>query len=187
MKLYLIRHTSVQLNGEQTCYGFTDVDVNESFEQEARLTKEKLEGLSFDAVFSSPLTRAKKLAEYCAYPNIIYDERLKELNFGDWEGQAWTDIIQGEDVIQFFKKHITIPAPNGESQAMQQERIEQFLLEKEAMGYQQIAIFCHGGVINAIKSLVGICSLEEAFAQIPPFGSVTQIEFSKNNKKGIEA
>ncbi len=177
MKVFIIRHTSVKLNGEVTCYGFTDVDVKDSFEEEAIETKKRLEGLHFDAVFSSPLQRARKLAEFCGYEDIIYDDRLKEMNFGDWEGRPWLEIIKGEDTETFFKRHINEAVPNGESQAMHLARIQAFIQEKKAEGYEQIAIFCHGGVINCARTLAGLCELEEAFATIPDFGSVTELVF----------
>ncbi len=177
MKVYIIRHTSVMLNGEEICYGFTDVDVKDSFEQEARKTKETLKGLDFEAVFSSPLQRSRKLAEYCVGDNIIYDDRLKEMNFGDWECRPWAEIIKGEDVKDFFLKYINQPVPNGESQAMHYARIKDFLEEQKIKGYKTIAVFCHGGVINSAKAIAGVCKLEEAFAEIPDFGSVTELNF----------
>ena len=84
MEVILIRHTSVAVP-RGTCYGWSDVDVSESFEQEAAMTKKKLEGMVFDHVFSSPLRRARKLAAYCGYDNPTLDDRLKEMNMGDWE------------------------------------------------------------------------------------------------------
>jgi alpha-ribazole phosphatase len=87
LKLTLIRHTSLNIDAG-LCYGQTDVDVSDGFEQEARVTKAKLPQ-SIDAVFCSPLQRCVKLAHALGLENITYDDRLKELYFGDWEMQAW--------------------------------------------------------------------------------------------------
>ena len=57
MDIVLIRHTSVGVP-KGTCYGWSDVPVAETFEQEAAVTKSNLGDGAFDAVFSSPLTRA---------------------------------------------------------------------------------------------------------------------------------
>ena len=56
MHVYIVRHTSVVLDGNETCYGDMDIDVRPTFEEEASLTRAALEGLSFDGVFSSPPT-----------------------------------------------------------------------------------------------------------------------------------
>ena len=80
MHVYIVRHTSVVLDGNETCYGDMDIDVRPTFEEEASVTRAALEGLSFDGVFSSPLQRARKLADFCGYGFATLDDRLKEMN-----------------------------------------------------------------------------------------------------------
>ena len=83
MKVYIVRHTSVDVPYD-IFYGQTDVPVREnSFVEEATRVKEKIAPLSFDAVFTSPLTRCVRLATFCGYGDAMRDERLKELNFGN--------------------------------------------------------------------------------------------------------
>ena len=91
MKVYLIRHTSVNVI-PGTCYGQSDVPLNASFPEEAEQTRKQLEGLVFDHVYTSPLSRAVKLATYCGYPDATRDDRLMEINFGDWEMQRFDEI-----------------------------------------------------------------------------------------------
>ena len=79
MTLYLIRHTSVAVP-RGTCYGWTDVPVSDTFETEASACKAKLSDVHVDRVYTSPLTRAKKLAAFCGYPNAIEEPRMKEMN-----------------------------------------------------------------------------------------------------------
>lgn len=177
MKVYMIRHTSVVWDGSVTCYGATDVDVRETFEEEATLTKIALDGVSVERVYTSPLSRAVKLAAFCGYPDAERDDRLREMNFGDWEGLLWADIIGDMEVDEFFEQYLTMPTPNGESQQDQQRRVKSFLDEKKAEGWSSIMVFCHGGVINCARSLAGEVRLAEAFATIPDFGSVTELEF----------
>lgn len=177
MKVYLVRHTSVVLDGSVTCYGATDVDVRSSFPQEAAVTKQRLDGMVVDSIYTSPLTRATKLASYCGYAEAERDDRLREMNFGDWEGSAWADIIGDMEVDAFFEQYLENRTPNGESQLDQQRRVQAFLDEKKAEGHQAILVFCHGGVINCARSLTGEVKLTEAFATIPDFGSVTLINY----------
>lgn len=176
MIVYIVRHTSVVLDGQYICYGATDVDVRDTFPFEAAETKKKLEGILFDGIFTSPLQRAEKLAVYCGYSDAERDSRLKEMNFGEWEGRPWSEIIVGQSTEEFFLEYINRPTPGGESQQMQYDRVRDFILEKKDKGYQQILVFCHGGVINCARTLAGQCELHEAFATIPDFGSVTRLE-----------
>lgn len=92
MDIVLIRHTSVGVP-KGTCYGWSDVPVADTFETEAEETKKNLGTVEFDAVFSSPLTRARKLAAFCGYDTPIVDDRLKEMNMGDWEMKNLTRLM----------------------------------------------------------------------------------------------
>ena len=177
MKVYLVRHTSVQWDGSIICYGNTDIDVRESFEEEAQQTLSRLEGIQVDRVYTSPLKRAAKLATFCGYADAERDDRLKEMNFGSWEGRSWEDIMQGESYETFFARYLTEQTPGGESQQEQYERVKDFIMEKKAEGHESILVFCHGGVINCARSLTGAVQLRDAFALIPDFGSVTELEF----------
>lgn len=176
MIVYVVRHTSVVLDGNVICYGFTDIALRDTFEEEASVTQAQLEGIEFDAVFTSPLSRAYKLANYCGYETTaIHDDRLKEMNFGEWELRPWAEIIGDEPTEEFFLRYITQAAPGGESQQMQYERVRDFMLEKKAQGLKQILVFCHGGVVNCARTMAGLCELNEAFATIPHFGSITKL------------
>ena len=81
MIVYIVRHTSVDVPYD-IFYGQTDVPVREkTFVEEATRVKEKIATLSFDAVFTSPLTRCVRLATFCGYGDATRDARLKELSF----------------------------------------------------------------------------------------------------------
>lgn len=178
MKISVVRHTRVELDGSIYCYGQTDVMPVETFEEEAEGTRLVLRGQTFDGVFTSPLTRAKMLAHYLGYQDAIEDARLKEMNFGEWEMLQWSDIIpQGVAVDEFFEVYITKRTPNGESLMDQYSRVKDFLDEKKAEGYQHILVFCHGGVINNMRAIVGEVPLQDSFAFLPDFASVTELTY----------
>ena len=77
MVIYFIRHTSVDVP-QGVCYGQTDVPLKPTFEAEATQTAAHLQGLSFDKVYTSPLTRCVRLATFCGYPDAERDDRLKD-------------------------------------------------------------------------------------------------------------
>lgn len=129
MDLILIRHTKPDAK-EGVCYGRTDVGLAPSFEKEKKAIQKKIPHEVFDAIFSSPLSRCKKLAE-SLFPNkqITFDERLLELNFGDWEGLHWDDISTSEEAEAFFNDYINTACPDGESYQDMLKRVTKFYNE----------------------------------------------------------
>ena len=122
------------------------------------------------------MTRCVKLAAFCGYPQAIRDERLKELNFGDWEMKTWDEISADPYSKVWFNDWINTPTLHGESLRQQYERLQAFLAEKKQQGYQQIAVFAHGGILTCARVLAGEYPIEQAFEFIPPYGSVIRIE-----------
>ena len=133
MRVTMIRHTSVAVP-KGTCYGWSDVPVADTFEQEAAVTRAKLEGMVFDQVYSSPLTRATKLAAYCGFPSPVLDDRLKEMNMGDWEMQRYDD-IRDEALQRWYDDYMHLPATGGESFPMLHHRVSSFFGEENAFSH----------------------------------------------------
>jgi probable phosphoglycerate mutase len=110
--VYLARHgeTAWTLSGQHT--GLTDLPLTERGERNARRLKERLGGLSFAKVFTSPLQRAMrtgKLAGFRAVAEI--DADLVEWNYGDYEGRRTADIHMERPDWQIFRDG----CPGGES------------------------------------------------------------------------
>lgn len=95
VKMYLVRHAEAQGNILEFFQGHTDCDVTEKGLKQLDMLSLRFRNVDFDAVYSSPLTRAVKTAEavnrFKGLP-IVTDERLIEINGGVWEGKKWTDI-----------------------------------------------------------------------------------------------
>jgi len=121
MEIYLIRHTTPKID-KGICYGQSDIDVQDSFEEEVVDIKKNIPtNIKNVTVYSSPLIRCKKLAQ-CFSKEITFDKRLMEVNFGDWELQSW-DAIDKEDLDTWMSDFVTIAPPNGESYAQLSERV----------------------------------------------------------------
>ena len=95
MRLHFIRHTRPDI-ARGVCYGQSDIPLAASFAEEAedvraRLT-ERLEGRTPIRIYSSPLSRCRRLSEALGYEAPILDARLLELNFGEWELQRFDEI-----------------------------------------------------------------------------------------------
>ena len=175
MEIYLVRHTKVAVP-PGIVYGHTDVSLSDSFEEEAAVVRKKVEGICFDAVWSSPLSRCVRLANYCGFRNIQTDDRLKELNFGEWEMKSWDEISADPYSRQWFDDWVNVPARNGESLQQLYNRLTDFLNEIKKQHYQQVCLFTHGGILATAGAYVGKYALKKAFEQVPPFGSVVHIE-----------
>ena len=174
MIVTLIRHTSVDVP-KGVCYGQTDVPLKPTFPEEAAITLQTIETENFDAVYTSPLSRCTKLATYCGYPEAQHDDRIKELNFGDWEMQPF-DQINDPRMQEWFDDYLNVPTTNGESFMMQYKRVANFLEELKGKDAAHVALFTHGGVIICAQIYAGILQPEEAFTALAPYGSTVKIE-----------
>jgi len=170
MDLTLIRHTSVDVPAG-VCYGFSDVALNPSFEAEAAIVKSHLAGKTFDRIYSSPLSRCTKLAGFCGYPDYTPDDRIREINFGDWELKSWMEIDKSE-ATAWFADWLNYPAKNGESYAMMQKRVNAFLDDLKASGADSACVFAHSGVIRLAHVYLGIHPIEESFEFAVEYGQV---------------
>lgn len=174
MNITLIRHTRVAVE-PGICYGQTDVALAPTFADEAARVRESLAGASFDAVYCSPLSRCRRLADACGFPHPRLDERLKELDFGTWEMQRWEDITDPA-LQRWYDDWIRQPAGNAESYSDQLRRVAAFLDELRRSPHASACLFTHRGVIACALVYAGICSVEDSFNEDIPYGSRTDIQ-----------
>ncbi|OLY93794.1 alpha-ribazole phosphatase [Cnuella takakiae] len=159
MEVYLIRHTTPDIKKGQ-CYGQADLDITESFEQEAQCIRPHLPQ-HISHVFSSPLQRCRKLAEFL-FPNhaIRFEDRLKEINCGDWELKLW-DEIEPDYLKRWMDDFVNVCIPGGESYLQLYDRVVSFFETLPRKG--AVAVVAHGGVIRSILSHVEQVALHESF------------------------
>mgnify|MGYP001945506839 CR=1 FL=1 len=174
MKLYFIRHTSVDVP-EGVIYGQTDVPLRASFEQEAEIVSSKIQDLDFGAVFVSPLTRCVRLADYCGYKEAIRDERIKEIHMGDWEMKSVGKPTSFREVHKEYNLLTTQP-PNGESFSMLYNRVSEFINEIKQLNHEVVAIFAHGGVLASAQVYSGDLLPHNILDGLAPYGGIIQIE-----------
>ncbi|WP_316812540.1 histidine phosphatase family protein [Pedobacter heparinus] len=95
LNVYLLRHGETKYNADGNRYcGRTDIDLTEKGIAQANLVNSQLKGMSFDAVYSSPLKRAQYTAEIASgLKPVQTDERLIEVDFGGWEGKTKEEFI----------------------------------------------------------------------------------------------
>ena len=112
--IYIIRHGQTELNNRSVLQGRSDHPLNETGIAQAESAVQKLQeqGVTFDRVFSSPLTRAIQTARIVA-PGLepVVDERLIEMDYGPFEGADLTH--PAPELATFFKDFVHNPAPEG--------------------------------------------------------------------------
>ncbi len=199
MDVYLIRHTEVAV-GRSIAYGQTDVDLTDDYDEQ----RDRLLGhLPPDVavVFSSPLTRCRRLAEDIAgqitagsrietapgqtklvdahRPIVLYDDRLKEYHFGDWEMMPWVSIDRTA-LDSWMADFVAVRTPNGENFQDLFNRISAFWQEQivplaETQPGQPVFVITHGGVIRALLCLFLDLSLHNAYRINLDYGAVTKL------------
>src|SRR6478672_2666968 len=101
---YVARHgeTAWSLSGQHT--GSTDLPLTERGERNARRLGERLKGLTFAKVFTSPLQRAARTCELAGFGAAAeIDRDLLEWNYGDYEGRTSTEIHAQHPDWQLFR------------------------------------------------------------------------------------
>ena len=157
MALHVIRHTTPKVTPGM-CYGSLDLDVTDKFSDEADAVRSQLR-VNFSQVYSSPLKRCVDLADYIGFPYVV-DARLREMDFGYWEGKLWTEIDPIE--MQAWKDDIAeYRIPGGEKFRDVVDRVSTFL---EALPAGETLLVTHAGVIKALRILrEGLLISEGAF------------------------
>ncbi|MCD2423103.1 histidine phosphatase family protein [Niabella pedocola] len=90
LKVILLRHgeTAYNADGNRYC-GRTDIGLTEKGIAQATKVSEALRGVTVDAVYASPLQRARTTAAIASgNQDVVTDERLIEADFGLWEGKT---------------------------------------------------------------------------------------------------
>ena len=88
--IYLVRHGQTDWNLFKRCNGCTDTYLNQTGIKQAKLQTEKLKNVIFDACFCSPQTRARQFCEIIYKGSVVFDDRLVEINCGEFEGMEET-------------------------------------------------------------------------------------------------
>ena len=154
--IYLIRHGMTKYNTEKKYLGHTDIPVIQEKLSDYNQLHETLNRIKFDAVYSSDLLRCRQTASLLFdKEDIIFDQRLREMHFGDWEGKTYEQLKHEPAYCKWLSDWETEYIPNGENWERFKSRIQQFMHEEilpEENRGKTITIVSHGGVIRQIVS-----------------------------------
>jgi len=157
-RFLLLRHGQTELSGERRYSGRGDVPLTEAGLQQAKAAATRLSSLSFTAVVSSPLGRARQTAaEVASAADLPVDthEGLVETDFGAWERLTFQEAADRDpDLHRRWLGDADVSPPNGESFNTVLKRVRATRDELvERYAEQTVVLVSH---VTPIKSLLRI-------------------------------
>ncbi len=146
--VYLARHgeTDWTLSGQHT--GRVDLPLTPNGERNAQRLGERLQGMKFAKVFTSPLQRAARTCELAGFGAVAEtDPDLMEWNYGKYEGLGLDEIRRERPDWQIFRDG----APGGESPAQIGERAER-VVQRVRTIRGDVLVFSHGHFLRVLAS-----------------------------------
>jgi alpha-ribazole phosphatase len=125
------------------------------------------------ACISSPLSRCLQPARYLGH-DVSADLRLREMNFGDWEGSAWSDIAVDE-ISRWNADLMTVAPPNGESLGEVYTRTGEFLAAARGFDGEALVAITHAGPIRCLLATVLGMEASQLFRLRIDLGSVSTV------------
>lgn len=198
MIIYIVRHGETNGNLRGILQGWTDEPLNEKGRQLARVTAKALSDVKFDVVISSPLSRAYETAQIMLAenqfekPDILIENRIKEINFGEWECLGITKDnfeIPSENFNDFYDNPFLFQnAPGGESIQQVCDRTGEFYRElviNAAYNDKTILLTTHGFALRAMLQQVYVNTSDFWHGKIPDNCAVNIIEVENGKSKLI--
>lgn len=149
--LLIVRHPETVANVTGRFVGRGDSPFTADGLLQARRLPAKIAAFQPDEIWTSPLRRARTVAEKAsrlAGVPLSTDDRLLELDFGDAEGMTFEEI--SDTGLSFNYRSASKPvAPGGESRGSIERRVAAVadeLIAREG----RFAVVAHGGVVRAM-------------------------------------
>lgn len=178
-KLYFVRHGQSKWNVMNKICGATDIELTEIGHEQAIESGKKIleQRIKFDRILYSPLVRAadtaKHISEITGVPAYM-DERLKEQNFGKYEGTA----RNGQEFHE-AKKDFICSYEGGESMFRMAQRIYNLLDEIKNDNETTYMLVAHNGIARFIESYFHDMTNEEFAAYGVDNCTIKEYEFDK--------
>ena len=167
----LLRHPAVRI-APSICYGRTDVPLADGWRRSIPALAASLATVAARHVWSSPSSRCAMLAAALGRRlalTVTCDARLRELDFGAWEGRGW-DTVPRDDLDLWAADPLAFRPPGGERGADLLARVGGFAALLRATARPCIVV-SHGGPLRLLPALLRDTPAS-LLATPPPFGSL---------------
>ncbi|MEF2967032.1 histidine phosphatase family protein [Paenibacillus sp. M1] len=188
MEWWMIRHGITEWNAARKYQGHSDTELLPGEAAGLGPLRTELAGVSFSAVYCSNLSRCRSTLERTR-PDLTgyarYDGRLREMNFGTWEGQTYDMLKDDEAYRSWIDNPQAVTPPGGESWLAFERRVFEVYEELAAYSRQLVSeelehpllIVAHGGVISLLATrLLPGAGFRDIQAKITP-GEVLKLQF----------
>lgn len=167
IKIILVRHGETEDNDKGVYSGFNDTSLTQKGLRQAEIVSEKLREENIEYIVSSNLNRTMKTAEIINKNHnidIILEKKLREMNFGSWEGLSYKEIKDAypKELKNWENDWMNYSPPNGESSIQMYDRVIKAIDEMmDQYRNKNILIVSHAGCIRAILSHLIGCGIED--------------------------
>ena len=194
IKLYITRHGETVWNTEKKMQGSMDSPLTPKGVHNARSLGKGLHTVDFTAILSSPSGRTAHTAKIIKGERdipIVYDDNLKEINMGEWEGKSLSSIKASypAEFDAFWNNPSLYTAVGGETFAQVRERAVHVLNRiKNEHQSGTILVITHSVVIKCLFSIFKNTPLDQIWD--PPFihdTSLTVVEMNDSGHKIVLA
>lgn len=153
LDIYIIRHGVTKSNLEKRYLGHTNEPLINHHEEQFTVLKSVLKRIKFHYCFSSDLKRCVQTTKHLIKnAPVCLDTRLRELNFGEWEGKTYDLLKNDAEYRAWLDDMHNLSPPKGEKLTQLQARIDDFFNDLLSLNYQEsknILIVTHGGTIRS--------------------------------------
>ena len=167
--VYLVRHAEAEGNAQEFFQGSIDTALTEKGMKQLDCLAERFREITLDAVYTSPFSRARITAEAVNRFHgltLIPDERLREINAGEWERRKWADLptLYPAEYALWTQKMYDFCAPDGDRMTDVYARMRDTVTEiAQANPGRTIAVASHG------------CALRNFLCYVE-FGDITRLK-----------
>jgi probable phosphoglycerate mutase len=147
-QVYMARHgnTAWTVSGQHT--GLTDLPLTPDGERNAKRLGERLQGMKFPKVLTSPLQRAARTCELAGFGAVaVTDPDLVEWDYGEYEGLTSADILRQNPNWDLFRDG----GPGGESAAQVSARADRVVNRLRALN-ADVLLFSSGHFIRVLTA-----------------------------------
>ncbi|WP_084243673.1 histidine phosphatase family protein [Planomicrobium okeanokoites] len=188
LTLYITRHGETEWNLEKRMQGWGDSPLTEKGKKNALELSARLKDTEFEAVYASPSLRALSTARVISADRklqIQVDDKLREINVGEWEGKehAYINDNYPEEYFSFWNTpHLYTSAAGENFKELQERALEAVQSIREHHQEGNILIVTHSIIIKALLAFFKKLPLEDLWS--PPFihdTSLTMVEVDDDN------
>jgi len=180
-RLLLIRHGEVEAGYHKKFGGWIDMNLSPNGKRQGKVLANYLRGKTIDAIYASPMKRVQQTLaptlKISGQKQTIF-EGLREIDFGKWSGLGWEAVQKkfGFAVHEWLHQIHHHGVPNGENSEVFRARVEPCLRQIiENHPGQNVAIFCHGGVIRMMLAILLELPLPKTNQFEIEYASITQV------------